>query len=254
MRVLILEDEKLSAERLCSLCLDLEPDTDILATLPSVAQAERWLTQNSLPDLMLVDIHLADGSSFELFRRVPVQAPLIFTTAYDRYAIEAFKHNSIDYLLKPIDRDELQRAFAKYSDWKDRRDTAKIVDIEALTEKIKQFNISYKQRFLVRFGDNLLYKNNTEIAYFYAEDKTVFLVSTDGKRFVIDYRLDQLDELLDPTSFFRVNRKFIIRIDAIQRMRSVLGSRLQLYLKPVPETDVYVSKERVAEFKAWLDQ
>ena len=254
MHVLILEDEKLSAERLRDLCLDLEPDATILATLASVEQAVRWLTDNPAPDLMLVDIHLADGSCFELFRRMPVQAPLIFTTAYDRHAIEAFKHNSLDYLLKPIDRNELQRAFAKFNDWQSRQTSAKELDIETLTQTIRRFNQSYKQRFLVRFGDNLLYKTTTEIAYFFADDKTVFLVAADGKRFIVDYRLDQLDELLDPMCFYRINRKFIIRIDAIQRIRSVMGSRLQLFLKPAPDADVYVSKERVAEFKAWLNQ
>ncbi len=254
MHVLILEDEKLSAERLRDLCLDLEPDTTILATLASVEQAVRWLADNPAPDLMLVDIHLADGSCFELFRRVPVQAPLIFTTAYDRHAIEAFKHNSLDYLLKPIDRDELQRAFAKFNDWRERQTSAKEFDIEALTQTIRRFNQSYKQRFLVRFGDNLLYKTTAEIAYFFADDKTVYLVAADGKRFVVDYRLDQLDDLLDPMCFYRISRKFIIRIDAIQRIRSVMGSRLQLFLKPIPDADVYVSKERVTEFKAWLNQ
>ena len=174
MHVLILEDEKLSAERLRDLCLGLEPNTTILATLASVEQAVRWLTDNPAPDLMLVDIHLADGSSFELFRRVPVQSPLIFTTAYDRYAIEALKHNSLDYLLKPIDRDELQRAFTKFNDWRERQIGTKEFDIEVLTQTIRRFSQSCKQRFLVRFGDNLLYKNTTDIAYFFADDKTVY--------------------------------------------------------------------------------
>jgi two-component system, LytTR family, response regulator LytT len=254
MQLLILEDETLSASRLVSLVGELEPQARVVAVLDSVEGAAEWLQTNPAPDLMLVDIHLADGSSLDLFRRVTVTAPFVFTTAYDHYAVEAFRLNGLDYLLKPIDPDELRRAFDRFRQWQHRQTPRPAFDVGQLAQTLHSLRQPYKQRFLVRFGDNLLYKATQEIAYFYADDKTVYLVADDGKRYVIDYRIEQLEDLLDPAVFFRLNRKFVARVEAIQRMKSQLNSRLQLFLKPQPDMEVYVSKERVSGFKAWLDQ
>jgi two-component system, LytTR family, response regulator LytT len=254
MKLLILEDEILSASRLVALIEELEPTARVVAVLDSVEGAAEWLQTHPMPDLLLVDIHLADGSSLDLFRRVDVTAPFVFTTAYDHYAVEAFRLNSLDYLLKPIDPDELRRAFDRYRQWQHRQAPRPAFDVEQLAQSLHNLRQPYKQRFLVRYGDNLLYKATHEVAYFYADDKTVYLVADDAKRYVIDYRVEQLEDLLDPAHFFRLNRKFIARIGAIQRMKSLLNSRLQLFLKPQPDIDVYVSKERVSGFKAWIDQ
>ncbi|MCY7359084.1 MAG: LytTR family DNA-binding domain-containing protein [Rudanella sp.] len=253
MNVLILEDEQPSAQRLRELCLELEPGASVVATLDSVAAAQAWLKTHLEPDLILVDIHLADGSGFEVFRQVSVSSSLIFTTAYDQYAIEAFKLNSLDYLLKPIDRAELKRAFQKYHHWQTRRSETPS-RAESFVMPPRPVGQPYKQRFLVRFGDHLQYKSVDEIAYFYAEDKVVYLVTEDGKRFIVDYRLEQLEEVLEPVHFFRINRKFVARIGAIQRIKSLLNGRLQIFLKPVPGEDLFVSRERATELKAWLDQ
>ncbi len=250
MQVLILEDERLSAERLQELLWRALPACKVLSILESVEVAVEWWANNPPPDLIFVDIHLADGSSFEFLREANVQVPLIFTTAYDRHALEAFQLNSLDYLLKPIDGQDLRRALAKFSQWKN----VSLLDLERLETTIKQLKQPYKQRFLVRYGDNLTYRTTEEIAYFYADDKTVYLVGTDAKRYVVDYRLEQLEELLNPTFFFRINRKFIGHIAAIQRMKSSFNGRIQIFLKPLPESDVAVSKEKVSAFKTWIDQ
>ncbi len=250
MQVLILEDERLSAERLQELLWRASPTCRVLSILESVEVATEWWANNPPPDLIFVDIHLADGSSFEFLRKANVQVPLIFTTAYDRHALEAFQLNSLDYLLKPIDGQDLSRALTKFCQWKN----VSLLDLERLETTIKQLTQPYKQRFLVRYGDNLTYRTTEEIAYFYADDKTVYLVGTDAKRYIVDYRLEQLEELLNPTFFFRINRKFIGHIAAIQRMKSSFNGRIQIFLKPLPESEVAVSKEKVSAFKTWIDQ
>lgn len=250
MKVLILEDERLSAERLQGLLRQAQPNWQTPETIESVEAALEWWQTHLPPDLIFVDIHLADGSSFEFFRKADVQVPLIFTTAYDRHALEAFQLNSLDYLLKPIDSHALSRALAKFKQWNYSLPTADLNSFEIALRNLSQ---PYKQRFLVRFGDHLHYRSTNEIAYFYADDKTVYMVGTDTKRYIIDYRLEQLDGLLNPVQFFRLNRKIISHISAIQRMKSMLTGRVQVFLKPLPEGDVYVSKERVAELKTWLD-
>lgn len=250
MQVLILEDERLSAERLQELLWRVLPVCKVVGILESVEAAVEWWSNNPKPDLIFVDIHLADGSSFEFLRKANVQVPLVFTTAYDRHALEAFQLNSLDYLLKPIDAQDLDRALAKFSQWKN----VSLLDVERLESTLKQLTKQpFKQRFLVRYGDNLAYRNTEEIAYFYADDKTVYLVGIDAKRYIVDYRLEQLEELLNPAYFFRINRKFIGHITAIQRMKSTFNGRIQVFLKPLPEGDAFVSKEKVSEFKTWID-
>ena len=249
MQVLILEDERLSAERLQELLWRVLPVCKVVGIVESVEAAMEWWANNAKPDLIFVDIHLADGSSFEFLRRANVQVPLVFTTAYDRHALEAFQLNSLDYLLKPIDTQDLDRALTKFSKWQN----VSLLDLGRLESTLKQLTQPFKQRFLVRYGDNLAYRTTEEIAYFYADDKTVYLVGTDAKRYIVDYRLEQLEELLNPAYFFRINRKFIGHISAIQRMKNAFNGRIQVFLKPLSTLDTFVSKEKVAEFKAWID-
>ncbi|MCU0467152.1 MAG: LytTR family DNA-binding domain-containing protein [Arcicella sp.] len=254
MNVLILEDEMLSAQRAKNLLHEHDPTIAVLETIDSVEDATDWLSRNPEPDLMLVDIHLSDGLSFDLFKKIQVKSPVIFTTAYDQYAIQAFKTNSIDYLLKPLDKSELGVALGKYHALSQERKSLLTSDIQRIMQTFQASTKKYKNRFLVKFGDNIQFKNTDEIAYFFADDKITYLVSNEGRRFVIDHKLEQLESLLDPQFFFRLNRKFIIRIDAVQKIKTLVNSRLQIFLKPNFEQDIFVSKEKTSEFKTWLDQ
>lgn len=254
MNVLILEDEILSAQRAKTLLYEHDPTISVMETIDSVEDAADWLSRNPEPDLMLVDIHLSDGLSFDLFKKIQVKSPVIFITAYDQYAIQAFKINSIDYLLKPLDKAELGFALGKFKALTQERKKMLTSDIQKIMHDFQAFNKKYKSRFLVKFGDNIQFKNTDEIAYFFADDKLTYLVSIEGRRFIIDYKLEQLEDLLDPQFFFRLNRKFVIRVDAVQKIKNLINSRLQVFLKPNFEQEIYVSKDKMIEFKSWLDQ
>ncbi|WP_026993760.1 LytR/AlgR family response regulator transcription factor [Flectobacillus major] len=254
MKVLIIEDEYHSAQRAKSLLFEYDQNITVLDTVDSVEKATLWLSKNQEPDLLLVDIHLSDGSSFEIFKKNVVKNPVIFTTAYDQYAIQAFKINSIDYLLKPLDFDELSQALNKYHQLHYDRKALDTTDIQRIIQSIEASNKKYKSRFLVRYGDSLQYKTIDEIAYFFADDKIVYLVCHDGKKYIIDYTLEQLEQHVQPEFFFRLNRKIITKIDAIAKVKTSPNGRLFIQLKPAFESETYVSKERSVEFKTWLDQ
>jgi two-component system, LytTR family, response regulator LytT len=253
MKVLILEDEALSAKRASQLLTEYDQSIEVLAMIDSVEEATLWLQKNTEPDLLLVDIHLSDGLSFRLFEQISVKSPVIFTTAYDQYAIQAFKVNSVDYLLKPLDKDDLGKALGKYHSWSQDRKAILSSDIQRISQVLSSFNKQYKNRFLVKFGDTIQFKTADEVAYFFADDKLVYLVANDGRRFLIDYRLEQLEELLDPQFFFRLNRKMIVRIDAVQKIKALNNSRLQIFVKQNFEQEIFVSKEKSNELKVWLD-
>lgn len=253
MKVLILEDEALSAKRASQLLTELDPDIEVIDILESIEEATQWFHQHEEPDLILLDIQLSDGLCFNLFDKVSVSSPVIFTTAYDQYALQAFKINSIDYLLKPLDSTELGKALGKYQMLNhDRRDISPL-DIKQIRESMETLSKKYKNRFLVKFGDTIQYKNIDEVAYFYADDKVIYLVTNEGRKFLVDYNLEHLEELLDPHFFFRVNRKLIIRIEAVQKVKTLVNSRLQVFIEPPFEQDIYVSREKSPEFKVWLD-
>jgi two-component system, LytTR family, response regulator LytT len=253
MNVLILEDEALSAKRASELLTEYDPTIEIVNVIDSVEEAASWLVRHSEPDLMLLDIHLADGSCFNLFEQITINSPVIFTTAYDQYALQAFKMNSIDYLLKPLDKEELNKAMDKYHFMRQDRNALSMIDVEMLRDTIKHLSKKYKTRFLVRFADTIYFKSADEVAYFYADDKVIFLVTMDGTKYLMDNNLESLEEVLDPALFFRINRKIIARIESIQKVKTLLSSRLQVYLKPAFPLEVYVSKYKSQEFKNWLD-
>lgn len=253
MKVLILEDESLSAKRASQLLTEYDTSIEVVDTLESIEDAVRWLHQNPEPDLLLLDIHLSDGLCFRLFEQVEVKSPVIFTTAYEQYALQAFKTNSIDYLLKPLDKADLMKALTKYHSLQHDRRVLSQGEVLQIRNALQTINKKYKNRFLVKFGDTIQFKNVEEIAYFFADDKHVYLVTQEGRKFLIDYNLESLEELLDPHLFFRVNRKLIVHIEAVQKVKSLLNSRLQVFLKPAFDQDIYVSKERNPEFKVWLD-
>ncbi len=252
MKCLIIEDEIPAARQLQKLLKIHAPDIEILDVIDSVDASVSWLNTFPHPDLIFMDIQLADGLSFDIFKETTIQVPVIFTTAFDQYAIKAFKVNSIDYLLKPIQPEELEASLEKFKNFQKRlaplrTDILQSV-LEALSEK------KYKERFLVKKGQQLFYVSVADTAYFFAEDGLVFLKTNDQKKFNVDFSLDQLQEILDPQYFFRINRGMICSLESIKKINTYFNSRLKLELFPKSEQEVIVSRDRVNGFKAWLDR
>jgi len=251
IKIVILEDEDAAAKRLQKLISEMLPDADFLSIIPSVSNGIAWFSSHDAPDLIFADIQLNDGTSFEIFKKVVVKSPVIFTTAFDAYTLNAFKLNSVDYLLKPIKKEELNAALEKfksiYQAGKERSDDNLQRLVEAL-QKTPQF----RQRFVLRIGEHMKIIEVPDIAYFYTEHKANFIVTKDGKRYLADNTLDQLEEMLDPKSFFRINRQFIISYASIADMFTYSKSRVLLKLNPPSKLDTIVSTERSATFKAWL--
>ena len=261
MNVLLLEDEYPAAERLQRLLLQAAPEAQVLAVLDSVTSAVQWLSTNPAPDLILSDIQLADGLSLDVFDQLVVRSPVIFTTAYDAYAIRAFKANSVDYLLKPVKIAELQAALTKLREWRAvpaTTPTAPPTDntahrLERLLDALPRPDRQYKTRFLVRSGEQLLPVSVAQIAWFQSRHETTTLATIDGRRFVVDYTLEQLESLLDPVQFFRINRQFIAQLPAVQRLHPHFNGKLLLELQPAPSEEVLISREKAAAVKQWLE-
>ena len=251
MKILIIEDEIPAAKRLRKLIDDQIVSAEVLDVIDSVEGAVQWLNTFKKPDLIFMDIQLSDGLSFDIFSQTEVVSPIIFTTAYDEYAVQAFKVNSIDYLLKPLDPEELNRAILKYKNLHQSDVSYDRVSIQQLINSITQKE--YKNRFLVKTGSQLSYIEAKDIAYFYSDEGLVYALTNVGKRYILDYTLEQLYDLLDPKEFFRINRKIIVKIDAIHRIHTYFNSRLKLELLPRTDLDAIVSRERVGDFKSWLD-
>lgn len=254
MKVLIIEDEPLAAERLSQLIHQYESHIEILAVLDSIEGAVEWFNSNKSPDLIFQDIELADGSSFRIFEQVKVKTPIIFTTAYDSYALQAFKMNSVDYLLKPYDFEELALAIDKFVQifWK-KKTPSNHIDLEALAQALKPQTPAYKQRFVVKKGEFIRPIRVEEILYFYSEDKATLLRTATNERFIIDDTLNEVEGKLDPKEFFRVNRQFLCRIEAIKDIVAFSQRRLKLVLRYMEKEEVLVSRERVKSFRDWLD-
>lgn len=257
MRVIIIEDEELSAERLAEFIHRHDPNINIVASLDTVQDAVAWFQSNPMPDLAFFDIQLADGRSFEIFEQSQVNCPVIFTTAYDEYALKAFKVNSVDYLLKPIDYEALQGAFAKFDTLKSAfAQQNSTVNLETIQQVMQALQApQYKSRFVVKSGAQLHSVPTEDILYFFHEDKIVWLKRKDGKRFAVDFTLDQLESLLDPMSFFRLNRQFIATFPAIQSVTAYTNSRLKIKLIDIPDQEkILISRERVKDFRTWLGE
>jgi DNA-binding LytR/AlgR family response regulator len=250
MEVWIIEDEQPAARRIQSLLADSSLNIDVTASYTSVADTVKAL-QAHQPDLMVMDIHLADGNSLHIFGQTVVQCPVIFTTAFDQYALEAFKLNSIDYLLKPVKPDELKAAIHKYHRLYSK--PAPSLPWEALLKSMSAGVKNYKLRFAVKYGEHLRSIETSSAAYFYTESKATYLVTQDANRYIVDYNMDALESLLDPRRFFRINRQFIIAVDAIADMQSWSKARVFIKLNPACKIDTIVSSERAAAFKQWID-
>jgi two-component system response regulator LytT len=246
--VLIIEDEHIAARRLEKMLHSLRSDYTILATADSVQSAVDWLKSNSAPDLIFMDIQLADGLSFEIFRKVEVLTPVIFVTAYDDYALRAFKFNSVDYLLKPIEPEAVNAAITKFEQHFGDRNLFRA----ELAEELLLKKPIYLTRFLVSKGDKWIPVLTSDIAWFVSEDKHVYIVTKSGNKYHIAQSLEQLEEQLDPSAFFRSGRKFILSKSCIQNVESGFNGKLHVNVDPKPEDDVTVSRERATDFRNWL--
>lgn len=251
MTILIIEDETLAAEKLKNMLLQIDPAFRIAAVCRSIESSVEWLSKNNTPDLIFSDIQLLDGLSFEIFQQAKTIAPVIFTTAYDEYAIRAFEVNSIDYLLKPLQEDKLAAALKKL----ETRVPAKAsVSYEEVIKALRASQPEYKSRFMVRIGQRIVALPVEKIAYFFAESKLTYIVTEDDRRYPIDIPLDEIDEQVNPKIFFKINRQYLISFGAIAEIHPYFKGRIKLKLTPDQKEEIIVSSEKSPEFKKWLDQ
>ena len=253
MNVVVIEDERLTAQRLISLVKKYDATINVVAQISSVSDAISWFKthEGSAVDLIFMDIHLEDGDGFQIVTELDVKTPIIFTTAFDGYMIKAFKVNSIDYLLKPINYEELAAALDKFRSL--RSTQVNPADITKLIEHLsQQSDPQFKERFMVTVGTRIRSIKTDTIAYFYLEEKTVLLVTNDGTTLPIDYSLDKLMQTIDPKQFFRVSRQFIVSLNSIQMVHTISAGKLKIDLIPKPKHEVAVSGDRVSDFKEWL--
>lgn len=253
MKVLILEDEKLAAERMRKLLTELSVEIEVLEVLRSVEKSVQWLKENDTPDLILSDIQLLDGLSFDIFKKEKVSCPIIFTTAFDQYALQAFEVNGMDYLLKPIQSEKLQAAIEKIQGTT-KRPLITTEDLEALASMLEDRKKKYKSRFLVKLGQKIKSVSVDSISYFFTENKLTFLMTNNAEKFPVDHSLDELENMLDSEVFFRANRKYMITLEAVKEIHPYFKGRLMLELKPEIEDGLVVSSEKTPSLKAWLDR
>lgn len=266
MKILIVEDEELAAKKLAKAVAALEEDAEIMAVTDSIQATVDWLEGNPRPDLILMDIELTDGQSFEIFNLTEVKSPVIFTTSYDEFALKAFKVNSVDYLLKPIQKEDLQAALDKYRRLKQafaQPVAASAAPAESATgmgplEQIirelqhKLQPKEYRKRFLVKQGQKLISIETEDIAYFYSDGRVNFFKTADNRKYITDYTMEELEDMLDPVQFHRISRSFYVSIKSVAQIHDYFGNRLILELKPALEKDAIVSREKVADFKKWM--
>lgn len=253
IKALIVEDEKPAAEHLVKLLRECDHEVTVLHIADSISQTVDWLKSNPLPDIMFLDIQLADGLSFEIFNHLKIECPVIFTTAFEEYAIRAFKLNSIDYLLKPIGIEELNFAIGKFKGQTQLNPPDGLLSnkVEMLMQML---NHQYKSRFIVNVGPRIKFIETAHIKYFYSLEKSTFLFEDSGKSYDINFSLDHVETQLDPKQFFRISRKYIISIKAIQEIITYSSSRLKLIIKGSDEENIIVSRRKISEFKEWLEK
>ena len=250
MKIVIIEDEEYAARRLENMLFAFDPTVLVEAKLQSVKESVAWLITHPQPDLIFLDIQLEDDLSFAIFEQVQVRSKIIFTTAFDEYAIKAFKHNSIDYLLKPINQAELENAINKYRSWK--AETSSVIDATMLRDLMRP-QATYRERFMVSVGDKLKAIYVADIAYFFSAAGITFVVMHSKAQYSVDFSLDNLKEMLNPKDFFRVNRQYFIGLKSIDKVVVYPKSRLKLVLNPPIDADLFVSIDKASEFKQWMD-
>jgi DNA-binding LytR/AlgR family response regulator len=257
MKILIVEDEELAVKKIRKTLAGVEPDAEVVAVTDSILSTVNWLEENQAPDLILMDIELSDGQSFEIFNQTTIKSPVIFTTSYDEYALKAFKVNSIDYLLKPIQKEDLEAALQKLKQMKDlykQEDPRTDVTIDSLVKELQQKlqPKEFRKRFLVKHAQKLVSIEVDEIAYFFSDGRLNFFKTYDNKKFVVDYTMDELEDMLDPEKYFRISRSFYISVNSVDQIHDYFGNRLMLQLKPAVDKESIVSREKVTDFKKWM--
>lgn len=256
MNIVIIEDETSVAQNLSDLLYEINPEICILVVLETVKASIKWFEQNQTPDIALFDIKIADGSSFEILEKVPLNFPIIFTTAYDEYALKAFKYNSIDYLLKPINKSDLEKAISKFKNLYT-RDKAILHNNSKLLEAIHEINKShhikkYRKSFLVNYRNQLIPLDTSGIAYFYLENQVTYCVTFEHKTYHISSSLEKIQSQLNPSLFFRVNRQYLISKQSVKSADTYENRKLKLNVSPEPVSDVIISKIKVSSFKKWM--
>lgn len=258
MKILIVEDEDLAVKKLKKTLQIVDESATVVGEADSIKSTVNWLNSNPNPDLILMDIELADGQSFEIFNQVQVKSPVIFITSYDEYALKAFKVNSVDYLLKPVQKEDLHAALEKFKNMQQLYTTTNpspqqsLIDglVKELQQKLQ--TREFRKRFLVKHGQKLVSVEVEDIAYFFSDGRLNFFRTFDNRKFVVDYTMDELNEMLDPDKYYRISRSFFISVDSVSQIHDYFGNRLMLQLKPESEKEAIVSREKVTEFKNWL--
>ncbi len=258
MKILIIEDEALAARQLQAMIEDYEEATEVLAVLDSVEAGVQWFHTHPAPDLLLADIELVDGQSFDIFSQVEVTCPVIFTTAYDEFALRAFQVNSVDYLLKPLNEEALRRSLRKFSELQRiYGKKAQTLDLKALLESLRTVapaTETYRDRFLLKQGSRLMPLAIGEIAYFFSSGRLTFVKTWDNRSLSLDYPLDELEGMLNPKLFYRANRQFIISARAVEKVHLHFNNRLKIDLKPAPDEEVFISRNKATEFRTWMGE
>jgi two-component system, LytTR family, response regulator len=257
MKVFIVEDEELAVKKLRKTLESVDNTAEVVGVADSIRSSVDWLQNNPTPDLILMDIELCDGQSFEIFDKVDVKSTVIFTTSYDEYALKAFKVNSVDYLLKPVQKEDLQAALSKFQYMKEMYGSqggSASLNVDNLVKELqsKLQPKGYRKRFLVKHAQKLVSVDVEEIAYFYSDGRLNFFKTYDNRKFVVDYTMDELEEMLDPDRYFRISRAFYVSINSIDQIHDYFGNRLLLHLKPAVDKEAIVSREKVTDFKVWM--
>ena len=256
MRVLIIEDEKPAQRLIQDILQELKIEIEIIACLDSIKSSVEWLKENRHPDIVLLDIQLSDGLSFEIFKQIDIESMIIFTTAYDEYAMQAFKVNSLDYLLKPIEKDELESAFEKYSKYNKQfiKEKNSLTNFDELASLIKNEKQEYRKRFLIQSNESFFYLPVEQIALFYSMQGITFAVTFEKREYPINLSLESLKEQLNPGIYFKINRQFILNIEAIKKVHTFFQGKLKLETQPSHADDIIVGKDKAAAFKRWIDR
>jgi DNA-binding LytR/AlgR family response regulator len=257
MKVFIVEDEELAVKKLRKTLEAVDDTAEVVGIADSIRSSVNWLQNNPTPDLILMDIELCDGQSFEIFDKVQVKSTVIFTTSYDEYALKAFKVNSVDYLLKPVQKEDLKAALTKLENMKSMygaQNNSPSLNVDNLVKELQQKlqPKEFRKRFLVKHAQKLVSVDIEEIAYFYSDGRLNFFKTYDNRKFVVDYTMDELEEMLDPQRYFRISRSFYVSINSIDQIHDYFGNRLILHLKPAVDKEAIVSREKVTDFKVWM--
>lgn len=252
MDVLIIEDEEGAYKNLCKMLKNYDPSIKVIGWFKSIKSTVSWFASNQNPDLIFLDIKLADGLSFEIFNKVKIEVPVIFTTAYHEFALKAFELNSVDYLLKPFSAKSLEKSINKLKRFHLKDNQLLVEKIKAVVESMSLKDNSFKNRFLVKIGEKLLSIAVDDIAYFF-RDELVMLVTKQDKKYAVNYSLDELEQIISPKLFFRINRQFLVNIQSVNVVHNYFGGKLKVEITPKYEGDVVISQEKASPFKNWMD-